>query len=173
MIFRSLWNKQVVLVQACQSTPRTENQAVIKMIDHQRIQHVELQRPNTALLLASKRGGLALRGAFTGAVADAVQVADGITDISAMFDIAAGGIMENQRCIEIGQIPEFRSTMSKLLILPPSSGAVIKHLNNYILGMCYYIPTYGFHNDMLQDQFGTMSQQTSSLVESVKDPFYI
>ena len=131
MIFRSLWNKQVVLLQACQSTPHTENQAVIKMIDHQRIQHVELQRPNTALLLASKRGGLVLRGAFTGAVADAVQVADGITDISAMFDIAAGGIMENQRCIAIGQTPEFRSTLSKLLILPPAPGDVIKHLNNF------------------------------------------
>ena len=122
---------QVVLIQACQGSLGVQDQASIQTIDHHRTQHIELQRPNTVLLLASKRGGPALRGAFTGAVADVVQVADGITDISAMFDIAAGGIMENQRCIAIGQTPEFRSTLSKLLILPPAPGDVIKHLNNF------------------------------------------
>ena len=113
---------QLVVVQACQSTPHVQDQASIQTIDHQRIQHIELLRPNTVLFLASVRGGLALRGAFTGAVADVLLTADGATDISAMFDNAAGMILGNMDCKSIHQLPELRKTTSKRLILPPTSG---------------------------------------------------
>lgn len=113
---------QLVVVQACQSTPHVQDQASIRTIDHQRIQHIELLRPNTVLFLASVRGGLAWRGAFTGAVADVLRAADGATDISAMFDNAARVVLGNADCKRIHQLPELRKTTRKLLILPPTSG---------------------------------------------------
>ena len=53
--------------------------------DKYKNQHITLTRPNTALLLATMRGGLALRGVFTGAMANQFRKADGNKDISSMF----------------------------------------------------------------------------------------
>ena len=74
--------------------------------------HIVLRRPHTALLLATVTGGLAIRGEFSGAMAQQFRSADGIKDIAAMFITAA-----NEVCME--QTPEFRMTLNKSLILPP------------------------------------------------------
>ena len=44
--------------------------------DKYKNQHITLNRPNTALLLATMRGGLALRGVFTGSLANQFRKAD-------------------------------------------------------------------------------------------------
>ena len=76
--------------------------------------HVVLRRRHTALLMATVTGGLAYRGAFTGAIANEFRGADGKKDICSMFISAAA----DDACRE--QCPEFKMTLDKTLILPPS-----------------------------------------------------
>ena len=64
--------------------------------------------------MATVTGGLAYRGAFTGAMANEFRGADGKIDICSMFISAAA----DDVCRE--QSPEFRMTLNKTLILPPS-----------------------------------------------------
>ena len=73
------------------------------------------------LLLATVTGGLAIRGAFTGALADQIRVSDGKTDIYCMFNRAVNSMIRNEpACVELGQIPEIRATTDKSLILLPA-----------------------------------------------------
>ena len=118
---------QVVVIQACQESAsfQTQSDRSLEPLpwnsqDKYKNQHITLDRPNTALLLATMRGGLALRGVFTGAMANQFRKADGIKDISSMFYDACVELKEklkeeNERvgwCSKwtgaIEQNPEFR-----------------------------------------------------------------
>ena len=66
------------------------------------------------LLLGTVTGGLAIRGAFTGAIAEVVRRSDGKTDICEMFHKAVDNMSDEE------QTPEMRATTKKLLILPPA-----------------------------------------------------
>ena len=65
-----------MLIQACQDNSSlaevlgTDTAVPTSISDQLQNQHVTLQRPDTVLMLASVREGKALRGAFTGAIAD-------------------------------------------------------------------------------------------------------
>ena len=50
------------------------------------------------LLLATVRGGKAIRGAFTQAMADQFKSADGQTDVSVMFDRAVQNMDQRDDC---------------------------------------------------------------------------
>ena len=61
-------------------------------------------------------GGLAIRGAFTGAIADELRKSDGQTDIYSMFTLAVNKLVRSEPL----QTPEMRSTADKFLVLPPA-----------------------------------------------------
>ena len=76
--------------------------------------HIVLVRPHTALLMATMTGGVAYRGAFSGAIADQFRRDGGKMDICSMHKSAAA----DPRCKD--QYPELRITLNKNLILPPA-----------------------------------------------------
>ena len=88
------------------------------VIDPHNNKHIVLRRPHTVLLLATVTGGLAIRGAFTGALADQIRAADGKTDIYTMFNRAVDNMIRNDAACS-DQVPEMRNTTRKSLILPP------------------------------------------------------
>ena len=80
------------MIQACQDSATFQKQhdhslepVTWSSQDQYKNQHITLDRHNTALLLATIRGGVALRGVFTGAMANQFRKADGKKDISTMF----------------------------------------------------------------------------------------
>ena len=75
---------------------------------------ITLERPHTALLLASLRGGYATRGAYTNAMADEYRKVDGKSDI---YEMHSRAVASMQRELTITQTPEFRSTLAKRLVL--------------------------------------------------------
>lgn len=87
--------------------------------DPQYNMHIVLKRSHTALLIATVTGGEAVRGLFTGAIADEIRKSDGKTDVSAMFNSA---VFQMRRGVQtsVKQQPEFRATTEKNLVLPPA-----------------------------------------------------
>ena len=79
-------------------------------------QHVQLTRPNTVLLSATVTGGKAERGVFTGAIAN--QIIDA-KEGKYIYNIFIGAC--EQMKSSGSQIPEFRSTLRKPLVLPAAS----------------------------------------------------
>ena len=76
---------------------------------------VELRRDHTLLLMATKAGGKAERGLFTGAIEEVLQQsADTEIDVYEMFTRAV--LITKEKCKE--QTPEMRSTLGKSLIIP-------------------------------------------------------
>lgn len=123
---------QVVLIQACQVAAnhtllraQSDEEAELDaptpscLPDLQRDQHITLTRHHTVLLLATVRGGIAYRGAFTGAMADEFRAADGRKDIYEMFRSAVDNMRKSRYWHK--QCPEFRSTLRRSLVLPASS----------------------------------------------------
>ena len=91
----------VVPSQPSESDPATPSQVT----DPHNNKHIVLRRPHTVLLLATVTGGLAIRGAFTGALADQIRVSDGKTVIYCMFNKAVNSMIRNEpACVELGQI---------------------------------------------------------------------
>ena len=109
---------QVLLIQACQ-TSHTHSARVSTLYD----QHMQLTRPNTVLLLATLTGGRAVRGAFSGAMADQIKAADGKRDIYQMFAKACKQMRKNYRNSEI-QTPELRSTLPEPPVFLPATSDV-------------------------------------------------
>lgn len=113
---------QVVLIQACQASPTFQMQhgdpVIVQPGDEYKNQHVDLVRDNTVLLLATVRGGIATRGAFTGAMADQFRTADGKRDIYKMFTKATFSM--KQDAANRNQKPEFRAVSDHQLVLPPA-----------------------------------------------------
>ena len=128
----SMFVLQVILIQACQDADRAlashatgggtpePDPAPTQLSDPHRDQHITLTRPNTVLLIATVRGGVAYRGVFTGAMADQFRSADGKKDINAMFTLAANSTRQrSDGLLAAEQIPKLESTTHKFLILPP------------------------------------------------------
>ena len=88
------------------------------IIDPHNNKHIVLRRPHTVLLLATVTGGEAIRGAFTGALADQFRAADGKTDIYTMFNRAVNIMIRNDAACR-DQRPEMRITTDRNLVLPP------------------------------------------------------
>ena len=83
-----------------------------------------LTRSDTVLLLATGRGGKAIRGRFTGAMADEFRKPGEDKDIIKMFERARDRIMNNVDCQKVGQQPECKATLgSRKLLLPPVTAA--------------------------------------------------
>ena len=80
--------------------------------------HIEMTRPHSLLLMSTLAGGMAVRGAFTGALGSQIAKVDGITPLRQMIESAIIE-MENKYPRAKGQTPEERSTLMKRLILPP------------------------------------------------------
>ena len=75
--------------------------------------HIVLNRPHTALLLASMREGLAQRGAYTDAMAKELKRADG----RSIADMHQNAVAEMTKKYGEDQTPEMRSTRKKKLVL--------------------------------------------------------
>ena len=116
---------QIMVLQACQGffsdmalhpydDSETDAPTPSSVVDPHYNKHIVLRRRHTALLMATVTGGVAYRGAFTGAIANEFREADGKKDICSMYISAAA----DEACRE--QCPEFRMTLDKTLILPPA-----------------------------------------------------
>ena len=114
------------MVQACQVPSPHTGSSTSDPAPVQQVTHITLLRPHTVLLLATVRGGKAVRGAFTGAMADQFRIADGKKDISAMFDCAVRSLRKGRDERTEEQIPEFRKTTDNVLIPPPASNLIQK-----------------------------------------------
>ena len=80
---------------------------------------VILDRPHTLLLMSTVTGGVAFRGAFTGAMARQFAKVDGKTTINDMVTNAIVDMKKNEM-EGYDQTPEARNTLQKSLILPPA-----------------------------------------------------
>ena len=80
--------------------------------------HVVLKRPHTLLLMSTVVGEMAVRGAFTGAMARQFAKADGKTTILEMVTNAVMDMKRNEGD-PYDQSPESRNTLQKNLVLPP------------------------------------------------------
>ena len=78
----------IVPSQPSESDPATPSQVT----DPHHNKHIVLRRPHIMLLLATVTGGLAIRGAFTVALADQIRASDGKTVFYCMFNRAANSI---------------------------------------------------------------------------------
>lgn len=81
--------------------------------------HIVVTRPHTVLLMATVTGGYAYRGAYTGAMADQFCLADGKKDIHEMHNSAVQQMQKAQQIYEQDQVPEYRDTLNKKLVLFP------------------------------------------------------
>ena len=108
-------------MQACQSSPLrvvTSRDALPTSGDS--AGHITLTRPHTALLLSTVAGGTALRGAYTGAIADQISKSSGKTDINSMHTAAVKQVQQTFS-LNHDQIPELRHTLDKTLIMPKAT----------------------------------------------------
>ena len=80
--------------------------------------HVVFKRPHTLLLMSTVIGKMAVRGAFTGAIARQFAKADGKTSIYEMWTNAVIDMKKNEGDPH-DQSPEERNTLQKNRILPP------------------------------------------------------
>ena len=118
---------QIVLIQVCQDAATVG--ADIKSADaathnNQQDLEINLTRSDTVLLLATGRGGKAIRGRFTGAMADEFRKPGEDKDIIKMFERARDRIMKDVGCQKVGQQPECKETIgSRKLLLPPVTAA--------------------------------------------------
>ena len=122
---------QILLLQACQgltTSTHTYQRApeadetdpavpYLPNVPHNN-KHIVLQQPHTVLLSATVTGGTAFRGVYTGAIAQELRKADGRTDIHPMH---ISSVAELPAADRAEQTPEYRSTMQKVLILPPAA----------------------------------------------------
>ena len=81
--------------------------------------YIVLERANTLLLLSSVSGGVAVRGAYTKAFTKQLSKSNGKLEIEQM-NSRARIYMQNHHPGLTSQIPEMRSTLTKILKLPPA-----------------------------------------------------
>ena len=81
--------------------------------------HIVLSRPNTVLLMATVRDGVAKRSVYTYAITQELQRASGKSDIYELHSCAVLKMKEKHN--DFKQIPELRSTLMKRLVLPASN----------------------------------------------------
>lgn len=73
-----------------------------------------MKRPHTLLLMATSHNGIAVRGKYTGAIAEQVKLADETTHIIDIHEKAAASICGRS---PLNQMPSFHSTLSKKIYL--------------------------------------------------------
>ena len=116
-----------MLIQACQDAATVgadESSADAATHNAHQDLDINLTRSDTVLLLATGRGGKAIRGRFTGAMADEFRKPDEDKDIIKMFQRARDRIMKDADCQKVRQQPECKETIgSRKLLLPPSIAA--------------------------------------------------
>ena len=112
-----------MLIQACQDAATVGadvSSADAATHNAQQDLEINLTRSDTVLLLATGRGGKAIRGRFTGAMADEFRKHGEDKDIIKMFERARDRIMNDVDCQKVQQQPECKETIgSKKLLLPP------------------------------------------------------
>lgn len=115
-----------MLIQACQESATFQTQfgedtdpLPVQKGDQYKNQHISLRRDNTVLLLSTVREGKALRGAFSGAMADQFRSANGKKEIHEMFAAASKHMPRTEATKD--QKPEFRSVLKQRIILPPAA----------------------------------------------------
>ena len=88
------------MIQACQATSAkltqnftSKDPLPTQVSDPYNDQHISLCRPITVLLLATVRGGIAVRGLFLNTIGKAISAADGKSDIYDMFNQAAAEVI--------------------------------------------------------------------------------
>lgn len=114
-----------MIVQACQcfealsDLPAEYNYDMVNRGNPDEDRRIVLTRPHTVLLLSTASGGSALRGAYTGALARQLQLADGKRDIHDMHLEA----VKEVRAIGELQVPMYMCTLLRgRLTLPKSKG---------------------------------------------------
>ena len=79
---------QVILIQACQQSedipPLDSDDDMAMGCSPEDKTHIVLNRPHTALLMATMRDGFAKRGAYTEAIAEQLNQADGKSNLEDM-----------------------------------------------------------------------------------------
>ena len=107
----------MILIQACQQSdyipPLNSNEDMAMGCSPEDKTHIVLNRPHTALLMATMRDGFAKRGAYTEAIAEQLHQADGKSNLE---DIHARAVLQIVEKYGDKQTPEYRSTLKKRLI---------------------------------------------------------
>ena len=85
--------------------------------DHDSV-HVEIGIPNTTLLMSTLHGHDAHRNHFIPALAEEIRKADGVRSVHDMFTAASNKMMRHPDTKYQHQIPEYRTSNRKNLILP-------------------------------------------------------
>ena len=130
---------QLVIVQACQGLPadtckagkdaayphktldsvsKTDAAAASSGKDDHDSVHVEIGIPNTTLLMSTLHGHNAHRNHFIPALAEEIKKADGVRTVHDMFIAASNKMMSHPDTKYQHQIPEYRTSNRKNLILP-------------------------------------------------------
>ena len=91
--------------------------------------HIVLNRPHTVLLLASMKGGLAYRGAYTDAFAEELRNANR-SDIA---DIHQRAVVKMIELRGDNQTPEMRSTLKKKLVLTSQRVSIHRTVLTWVL----------------------------------------
>ena len=132
----------------------------------------ELTRADSIILFATMHAGKASRGVLLSAVADALKLIDGKADIYTLF-IQASLSMSRREVgdDEIEQVPEMRSTLRRLLILPKPK----KHLqeepeaNNSLKEELYSNSNLQEEPSLLQPRVITLGQEARKMkIEETK-----
>ena len=114
---------QIAIIEACQIYNSANASTAARFNDASRgpredSTDIILCRKHSYLLLSSVIGGASVREAYTGALAEQFQMADGKTDIFQMTRMAK--LQMQKRHPECkNQVPETRETLMKNLVLPP------------------------------------------------------
>ena len=141
---------QLVIVQACQGLPadtckagkdgayphstldsvsETDAAAASSGKDDHDSVHVEIGIPNTTLLMSTLHGHDAHRNHFIPALAEEIKKADGVRTVHDMFTAASNKMMRHPDTNYQHQIPEYRTSNRKNLILPRTTNSQQETLN--------------------------------------------
>ena len=112
----------MLLLQACQVTYETQGHSSNLQADASpsvfRPTNISIQSPNFLLLMSTVVGGSSVRGFYTRAIADYIGQSDGVTDIQGVHLAAVEQMRMHEDYDKCKQVPEFRSTLMKSLVLP-------------------------------------------------------
>ena len=111
----------MLLLQACQVDNETQiynlqSDAICPIFS--RPNNITIQKPNILLLMSTVVGGSSVRGFYTRAIADYIGQSDGVTDIQGVHLAAVEQMRMHEDYDKCKQVPEFRSTLMKSLVLP-------------------------------------------------------
>ena len=116
MILQACQNASLAKLQSPQKSASNSCDPVPTLLsDPDSNQHITLTSPHTVLLMSTVRGGVAYRGAFTGAIATQLSSSDGNTDIYSMYNQAVTAMKADGQYID--QNPKLEIVTNKKLVL--------------------------------------------------------